>query len=89
MAPLDSNQIIQFRKENDIVGYHVYRSTDPDLPKDQWLRLTISPVPDPNFEDNKATPDTEYYYYVTAVSARGVESPPSDVAKAKTPRANI
>lgn len=59
MAAFDSDEIIQFRQGNDVIGYHVYRSTDPELPKDQWVRLTSTPVPDTNFRDMAAA-DTTY-----------------------------
>ena len=67
----------------DLIGYHVYRSTDPNLPKDQWFRVTDSPIPDNNFTDKGLEPGKKYYYYVTAVYEGGVESCPSEVTSAR------
>lgn len=72
------------KNPGDLIGYHVYRSTDPNLPKDQWIRVTDSPIPDTNFSDKGLEPGTEYYYYVTAVYEGGVESGPSEVTSART-----
>lgn len=66
------------------VGYHVYRSTDPNLPKDQWTRVTPKPIPDTNFTDKDLKPGMTYFYYVTAVNSLGIESGPSEVTSATT-----
>jgi fibronectin type 3 domain-containing protein len=63
-----------------VVGYHVFRSTDPNLPKDQWRRLTRSPVDRTTFNDDAVEPGVRYYYYVTAIDAAGNTSRPSEVA---------
>lgn len=64
------------------VGYHVYRSTDPNRPKDQWERITKQPIPDTQFEDDTCLPNIHYYYYVTAVNSAGRESKPSAIVSA-------
>src|ERR1051326_1558969 len=68
--------LIEFvRKEGDDprepIGYHVYRSSDPDLPKAEWKRLTDAPIPDNHFKDKLEEPGVVYYYYVTAINAYG------------------
>lgn len=64
-----------------VVGYNFYQSTDPLPPKDQWKKLNDKPLPSPEFGQD--TSDLEagatYYSYMTAVSAYGVEGPPSEV----------
>jgi hypothetical protein len=40
----------------DSQAYHVYRSIDPNLPKNQWVRLTDKPIPDISFRDTTAMP---------------------------------
>lgn len=65
------------------IGYNVYRSTDPSLPKDRWEKLNPTPLPDNRFRDS--TPKVRgatYYYYVVSVNAYGVESAPSEVIQA-------
>ncbi|PYS46979.1 MAG: hypothetical protein DMF68_17330 [Acidobacteria bacterium] len=69
----------------DPIGYNVYRSDDPDLPKDQWTRLTEEPIPDTKFKDRGLQPGTRYYYYVTAVYPGGLESGPSKVSSCVAP----
>jgi hypothetical protein len=61
------------------VGYNVYRSTDPNLPKKRWERLNATLLSQPDFKDTKRRPGVRYYYYSTSVNAYGVESGPSDV----------
>jgi hypothetical protein len=65
------------------VGYNIYRSTDPNLPKKQWQRLNPVLLSETQFTDTNAKePGVRYYYYVTSVNAYGVESPPSEVMTA-------
>lgn len=61
------------------IGYHLYRSSDPSLPKSQWTRLTDFPIPDSRFRDTTGERGAVYYYYVTSVNAYGLESDPSEV----------
>lgn len=63
---------LNFRK---IIGYHVYRSKDPELPFDQWTRLTASPIKDGNFSDPAVTGE-RFFYKLTEVDSRGGESEP-------------
>jgi fibronectin type 3 domain-containing protein len=65
----------------DSQAYHVYRSIDPDLPKDQWVRLTDKPIPEATFRDTTALPGAVYYLYVVTVNALGLVSEPSEVIK--------
>lgn len=66
-----------------VIGYNIYRSTDPALPKDRWEKLNETLLPDNRFRDS--TPKIRgatYYYYVVSVNAYGVESKPSEVMQA-------
>lgn len=69
------------RDPADSQAYHIYRSIDPDLPTDQWLRLTHKPTPDTNFRDQTAMPGAVYYLYVIPVNALGLEGQPSEIIK--------
>jgi len=72
-------------KETDIAGYNIYRSTDPDLPKQNWTKLNAALLTRTTFTDDKVEPGKTYYYYVTAVDKAGNVSPPSEVGSEKAP----
>ncbi|HJQ34130.1 MAG TPA: fibronectin type III domain-containing protein [Pyrinomonadaceae bacterium] len=65
-----------------VVGYNVYQSLDPTLPKDQWEKVNDKPVPGTKFTQSHLEPGMTYYYYATSVNAFGRESVPSDVTSA-------
>lgn len=71
--------------ESDIAGYHIWRSTDPALPKDKWIRLTAEPSAKTTFQDEKVESGTRYYYYVTAVDQAGNVSEASEVVSETVP----
>ena len=56
--------------EKDIAGYKIYRSTDPNLPKDQWTLLTPS-LDDKHFSGHECRVGKTYYYYLTATDTAG------------------
>jgi hypothetical protein len=70
------------------VRYHVYRSEDPTLPKDQWTRVTDEPILETHYKEKGLKPGVMYYYYVTAVHPGGIESGPSEVSSARAGHAN-
>lgn len=72
-------------KESDIAGYNLYRSTDPNLPKDQWTKLNQSLLTRTTYQDERVESGKTYYYYITAVDQAGNVSPASDVASEKVP----
>lgn len=72
-------------KESDIAGYNLYRSTDPDLPKQSWTRLNQTLLTRTTFQDDRVESGKTYYYYVTAVDKTGNVSPPSEVGSEKAP----
>ena len=71
--------------ETDVAGYNVYRSTDPDLPKDQWTRLNATLLTRTTFQDDKVESGKRYYYYVTAVDTAGNVSVASEVRSEVAP----
>lgn len=71
--------------EPDIAGYNIYRSTDPNLPKDQWTKLNAEPLDRTTLQDEKVESGTKYYYYVTAVDRAGNVSEPSEVVSETVP----
>jgi len=72
-------------KEPDIAGYNIYRSTDPDLPKQNWTKLNQTLLTRTTFQDDKVETGKTYYYYITAVDKAGNESLPSEVGSEKAP----
>jgi hypothetical protein len=65
--------------ERDIAGYNVYRSTDPDLPKERWVKLNDAPLTRTTFQDEAIESGKKYFYYLTAVDTAGNTSAPSEV----------
>lgn len=64
--------------ELDVIGYHIYRSIDPQLPKGDWQRLTDKPLTENLYRDEKVETGKTYFYYITAVDRSGNVSIPSD-----------
>ncbi|MDQ6653233.1 MAG: hypothetical protein M3Y84_10865 [Acidobacteriota bacterium] len=71
--------------EADIAGYNIYRSTDPNLPKHQWRKLTAALLTQTTFQDEKVESGKKYYYYLTAVDQAGNVSVPSEVVSETVP----
>lgn len=72
-------------KETDIAGYNLYRSTDPDLPKDSWTRLNQTLLTRTTYQDDRVEPGKTYYYYIRAVDKTGNVSAPSEVGSERAP----
>lgn len=60
-----------------IVGFHVYRSVNENLPFVFLERLTDEPIPEGNFNDPTAEIGQRYFYKLTQVDAEGNESAPA------------
>jgi hypothetical protein len=71
--------------EPDLGGYYLYRSTDPNLPKKKWTKLTPTLYTKTTYTDQSVEAGKTYYYYVIAVDTAGNESPPSEVASDTVP----
>ena len=62
--------------ETDIDGYTVYRSTDANLPREQWTRVSPELLKTNTFQDDSVESGKTYYYYVTATDKyRNVSDP--------------
>ena len=72
-------------KETDIAGYNIYRSTDPNLPKQSWTRLNLELLTRTNYRDERVESGKTYYYYIVAVDNAGNVSQPSEVASETVP----
>lgn len=71
--------------EADIAGYILHRSTDPNLPKEQWPILSAALLTRTTFADENVEPGKTYYYYVVAVDTAGNKSAPSLVESETVP----
>jgi len=71
--------------EPDIAGYNIYRSTDPNLPKESWNKLNPTLLTTTTFQDEKVESGKKYYYYLTAVDRAGNVSRPSEVVSETVP----
>ena len=71
--------------EADLAGYNIYRSTDPNLPKDKWNKLNSALLTKTTFVDDKVESGKTYYYYVTAVDQTGNESGASGMKSETVP----
>ena len=71
--------------EPDLAGYILYRSTDPNLPKDKWTLLTPAVYAKTTFTDENVETGKTYYYYVKAVDNAGNKSEASQVVSETVP----
>jgi hypothetical protein len=65
--------------ERDVAGYNVYRSLDPDLPKERWVKLNDALLTRTTYQDETVESGKKYFYYLTAVDTAGNTSPASEV----------
>ncbi len=84
-TPLRVSVFFAANQERDIAGYNLYRSTDPDLPKDQWTKLNRNLLERTTFQDEAVKSGQRYFYYVTAVDKAGNVSAPSEVKSDTVP----
>jgi hypothetical protein len=84
-SPLRISVFFAANPERDVAGYNVYRSEDPDLPKDRWTKLNRNLLDRTTFQDDSVQSAKRYFYYVTALDSAGNVSPPSEVASETAP----
>jgi predicted phage tail protein len=87
IAPAPGRLAIFFpaNPEPDVAGYNIYRSLDPDLPKERWTKLNASFLTKTTFQDENVETGRRYYYYLTAVDQAGNVSPTSEVVSETVP----
>jgi hypothetical protein len=71
--------------ERDVVGYRLFRSVDPNLPKNQWTLLTNSPITKTTFLDDNVESGQRYYYYLVAIDTAGNVSEGSEITSEVVP----
>ena len=69
-------QKLKNKVNKKVVGYHVYRSENENLPFVFWARLTDEPIPEGDFSDPAAEIGKRYFYKLTQVYENGDESQP-------------
>lgn len=84
-APKNLSLFFAFNLERDVVGYKIYRSTDFNQQKPDWLSLTPNLIKTNTFQDTKVESGKTYFYYVTAVDNANNESDPSEIVSETAP----
>ncbi len=69
-------QMLRQKLDRTVIGYHVYRSDNENLPFVFWARLTDEPIPEGSFNDPAAALGKRYFYKLTQVFENGDESKP-------------
>lgn len=87
IAPAPNRLSIFFpaNPERDVAGYYIFRSTDPDLPKDSWTKITTTLLTRTTFQDESVESGKKYFYYVVAVDTAGNQSDPSEAESETVP----
>lgn len=78
-APNNLSIFFAVNSEKDIAGYRIYRSTNPNLPKNEWELLTAEILKTNTFQDKTVESGKTYYYYLIAIDKTGNKSEPSEV----------
>ena len=78
-APRRLSLFFPANPERDIAGYNIYRSIDPNAPKDKWTLLNRTLLERTTYQDDAVETGVKYYYYLTAVDKAGNISPFSEV----------
>ncbi len=84
-APNNISIFFAVNPEKDVVGYRLYRTTNPNLPKTDWNVLTRQLLITNTFQDTSIESGKNYYYYLTAVDTAGNVSKPSEVVSETAP----
>jgi fibronectin type 3 domain-containing protein len=71
--------------EPDLAEYRLYRSTDPNLPKDKWTPITPAGFTKTTFTDTNVETGKTYYYFLRAFDNAGNQSPDSQVVSETVP----
>ncbi len=74
--------------EQDIAGYRIYRSEDPDADKASWRSLTPDLITANTFQDTSIETGKTYYYFITATDKFGNVSDPSEVVSETVPKSD-
>ena len=84
-APNNLSIFFAANPEKDIAGYRIYRSTDKNLPLNEWQNLTPELLTTNTFQDKQVESGKTYYYYLTAADKAGNVSEPSEIVSETAP----
>ncbi|MCD9188039.1 MAG: hypothetical protein LUM44_16580 [Pyrinomonadaceae bacterium] len=71
--------------EKDVIGYKIFRSTEANLPKDEWTQINEGLLKVNSFNDFNVESGVKYYYYLKAIDNAGNVSEPSVIVSETTP----
>lgn len=84
-SPQTISIFFAFNPEKDVLGYRVYRSTDPALPKKDWTLMTPEILMTNTFQDTQVESGKTYFYFLTAIDKFGNVSAASEVVSETVP----
>lgn len=84
-APNNLSVFFAVNLEKDVVGYKIYRTTDANQPKNEWLLITPEILQRNTFQDTNVKSGETYFYYLTAIDSAGNVSQPSAVVSETAP----
>ena len=84
-APRRLSLFFPANPERDVSGYNLYRSSDPNTPKDRWVKLNRTAIERTTYQDDAVESGVKYYYYLMAVDTAGNTSQPSAVVSETVP----
>jgi len=84
-APNDLSIFFAVNPEKDVVGYRIYRSTNPNQPFLEWTLLTNELLTTNTFQDKNVESGKTYFYYLTAVDKNGNVSSKSVIISETAP----
>ncbi len=84
-APNNLSIFFAVNVEKDIVGYKIFRTTNPNQPKSEWMLITKETLLSNTFQDFAVESGKTYYYYLIAIDRAGNVSQPSEVISETAP----
>ena len=84
-APNNLSIFFAINVEKDVVGYKIYRSTNPIQKKSEWMLLTKELLSRNTFQDFAVESGITYYYYLVAQDKAGNKSEPSEIVTETAP----
>ncbi len=84
-APNNLSIFFAVNVEKDVIGYKIFRTINPNLPKSEWMLITKEILLSNTFQDFAVESEKTYYYYIIAIDRAGNISEPSEVISETAP----